>query len=79
MDHIAFLATEPESFSKRFEAVGLPARKRYFAEFRLFQMFVKDPDGLMIELNFHGIESEPSWGAGSESYSEMPRVTSTTS
>lgn len=74
VDHIAFLATDPESFAKRFDTLGLPTRKRYFAEFKLFQMFVKDPDGLTVELNFHGIEVEPSWGAGSENYARMPRV-----
>ncbi len=74
VDHIAFLATQPEAFAARFNAVGLPARKRYFPEFRLFQMFVQDPNGLTIELNFHGIESEPQWGAGAENYAEMPRV-----
>jgi hypothetical protein len=74
VDHIAFLATQPEAFAARFDAIGLQARKRYFPEFRLFQMFVKDPNGLTIELNFHGIETEPSWGAGAENYAEMPRV-----
>jgi len=74
VDHIAFLATEPESFSKKFTAIRLKARKRYFPEFHLFQMFVKDPDGLTIELNFHGIEEEPSWAAEGENYAQMPRV-----
>jgi catechol 2,3-dioxygenase-like lactoylglutathione lyase family enzyme len=59
VDHIAFLATEPESFARRFEAIGLTARKRYRAEIQLFQMFVKDPDGLTIELNFPGTAVEP--------------------
>ena len=75
VDHIAFLATEPEKFNARFETLGLAARKRYFPEFQLFQMFVRDPDGLTIELNFHGIAEEPSWGGGSENYAEMPRAT----
>jgi catechol 2,3-dioxygenase-like lactoylglutathione lyase family enzyme len=74
VDHIAFLATQPEAFAARFDAAGIAARKRYFAQFKLFQMFVQDPNGLTIELNFHGIESEPSWGGGSENYAEMPRV-----
>ena len=74
VDHIAFLATQPEVFAARFDAVGLPARKRYFPEFHLFQMFVQDPNGLTIELNFHGIEREPQWGGGAENYAEMPRV-----
>ena len=77
VDHIAFLATEPEKFNARFEQLGMPARKRYFPEFKLFQMFVQDPNGLTIELNFNGIESEPRWGAGGENYAAMPRVAAT--
>jgi catechol 2,3-dioxygenase-like lactoylglutathione lyase family enzyme len=74
IDHIAFLATEPRSFADRFAAAGVTARKRFLPEFRLFQMFVRDPDGLTIELNFHDIENEPSWSADAENYAEMPRV-----
>jgi catechol 2,3-dioxygenase-like lactoylglutathione lyase family enzyme len=77
VDHIAFLATEPEKFNKRFDTLGMSVRKRYFPEFKLYQMFVKDPNDLTIELNFHGIVEEPSWGAGSENYAEMPRVAET--
>ena len=40
---------------------GLVPGKRYFPEFQLFQMFVKDPDGLTIELNFHGMTTEPKY------------------
>ncbi|HSB98869.1 MAG TPA: VOC family protein [Burkholderiaceae bacterium] len=75
VDHIAFLATQPEAFAARFAAEGIAARKRYFPEFKLFQMFVQDPNGLTIELNFNGIDSEPAWGGGSENYAEMPRTT----
>jgi catechol 2,3-dioxygenase-like lactoylglutathione lyase family enzyme len=74
VDHIAFLATDPEKLNSRFEKLGLASRKRYFPEFKLYQMFIKDPDGLTIELNFHGIAEEPKWGGGSENYAEMPRV-----
>ncbi len=75
VDHIAFLATEPEKFNTRFEKMGLANRKRNFPESKLYQMFVKDPNGLTIELNFHGIGEEPEWGAGSENYAQMERVT----
>jgi len=74
VDHIAFLATQPEAFAARFDAAGVVARKRYFPEFKLFQMFVQDPNGLTIELNFHGVDGEPAWGGGSENYAAMPRV-----
>jgi catechol 2,3-dioxygenase-like lactoylglutathione lyase family enzyme len=76
VDHIAFLASEPEKFVKRFADIGLAHRNRYFPEFKLFQMFVKDPNGLTIELNFFGIDKEPAWGK-SENYAEMPRVAET--
>jgi len=74
VDHIAFLATDPQGFIARFEASGLAVRKRYLAEFQLFQMFVKDPDGLTIELNFNGISELSPWSTGGENYAEMPRV-----
>jgi catechol 2,3-dioxygenase-like lactoylglutathione lyase family enzyme len=74
VDHIAFSATDPEAFSARFKSMGLHARKRFLPEFRLFQMFVSDPDGLTIELNFHGVEDAPAWSTDSENYADMPRV-----
>lgn len=49
-------------------------RKRYLPGFHLFQMFVKDPDGLTIELNFHGIGDLPAWAADGENYADMPRT-----
>jgi catechol 2,3-dioxygenase-like lactoylglutathione lyase family enzyme len=74
VDHIAFLATEPEGFARRFDAIGLPVRRRYFPQFHLFQLFVQDPDGLTIELNFPETAVEPSRGAGSENAAGMSRV-----
>lgn len=73
VDHIAFLATEPEAFAARFKSMDVPARPRYLPEIRLFQLFVNDPDGLTIELNFHGVAVAPSMLAGGENYAEMPR------
>ena len=61
VDHIAFLASEPEAFAQRFRRIGLPSRERYFAEIGLFQIFVADPDGLMIELNFPHTATRPAW------------------
>ncbi len=73
VDHIAFIAADPDEFRKRFEARGIKSRNRYFPEFKLYQMFVQDPNNLTIELNFHGLTEEPKWGA-SENYAEMPRA-----
>lgn len=65
VDHIAFMATEPEKFSQRFALAGLPSRNRYIAPVRLFQIFVADPDGLTIELNFPDVAAEPAWAKAS--------------
>lgn len=77
VDHIAFLATEPEKFARRFDEIGMKSRNRYFPEFQLYQMFVKDPNGLTVELNFFGIDQQPDWGASAENYAEMARVPET--
>ncbi len=71
IDHIAFLATEPDAFRKRFEAMRCEFWARALPEFDLFQIFVRDPDGLTIELNFNGLNPMPDWG---EDYSKMPAL-----
>src|SRR3954470_24266775 len=72
IDHVAFLATEPEKMVKRFAELGVPIRPRAFPESKLYQLFLQDPDGLTIELNFFGIDKAPEWGG--EDYSRMPRA-----
>ena len=66
VDHIAFRGTDPESLARRLSGLGLPWRTRYIAGIRLFQIFVADPDGLMIELNFPDVVVEPSWARGGD-------------
>ena len=75
VDHIAFLASEPEKFVKRFQSMGVKYRPRSLPESELFQLFIKDPNGLTIELNFFGIKQTADWGG--ESYAEMPRTAET--
>ena len=43
-------------------------RLRYIAEVALLQLFVRDPDGLMIELNYPGTATLPAWAADVEGY-----------
>jgi catechol 2,3-dioxygenase-like lactoylglutathione lyase family enzyme len=74
VDHIAFLATDPQAVSERLKLMGVAGRKRYLPAVSLFQIFVQDPDGLTIELNFHGITGDPAWAAESENYADMARV-----
>jgi catechol 2,3-dioxygenase-like lactoylglutathione lyase family enzyme len=61
VDHIAFQCTDAEAMARRLARLGLRTRTRYIAETRLFQVFVADPDGLVIELNFPGMEAAPAW------------------
>lgn len=72
IDHIAFAATEPETFTRRLAQLGVAFRPRYLPESNLYQLFLRDPNGLTIELNFFGVRSAPDWGG--EDYSRMPRV-----
>ena len=72
IDHIAFLATNPQAFLKRFKEMGISARPRSLPKSELYQLFIEDPDGLTIELNFWGIKDATDWGG--ENYAAMPRV-----
>ena len=71
IDHVAFGATDPEEFRTRFTTMKCDWWARSLPEFNLFQIFVRDPDGLTIELNFFVITKMPDWA---ETYNEMPRV-----
>ena len=74
VDHIAFTATDPDAFAAHLRSLRVPARNRYLPAVRLFQMFVRDPDGIMIELNFNGVDELPAWAADGENYDDMPRA-----
>lgn len=71
IDHIAFGALDPEEFRQRFTRMKADWWARALPESKLFQIFVRDPDGLTIELNFFDTTIMPDWA---ENYSEMPRV-----
>lgn len=71
VDHIAFAATDPEEFRTRFTGLKCDWWARALPEFELFQMFVRDPDGLTLELNFFNLKTMPDWA---ENYNDMPRV-----
>jgi catechol 2,3-dioxygenase-like lactoylglutathione lyase family enzyme len=66
IDHIAFQGTDAQRMAQRLAELGLPTRTRHIAEIGLFQIFVADPDGLMIELNFPGVQVAPSWASASD-------------
>lgn len=72
IDHVAFLADDPAAFIERFRERGIEFRPRHLPESNLYQLFIRDPNGVMIELNFFGITDAPDWGG--EDYSKMARV-----
>jgi catechol 2,3-dioxygenase-like lactoylglutathione lyase family enzyme len=54
IDHVAFLGTDVEAMRVRFRAVGVPFRDRLVPSMNLEQVFLEDPNGVTIELNFPG-------------------------
>ena len=54
LDHIAFRGRDLEATRALLRARGLAFRERPVPGKPLFQVFVRDPDGVLIELNFRG-------------------------
>jgi catechol 2,3-dioxygenase-like lactoylglutathione lyase family enzyme len=69
VDHIAFLAKDPEEVRKRIQKNNVEMHFRSFPDAKLFQIFLKDPDDVTIELNFlNEVIDEKSWkGKGAAS------------
>ena len=53
-DHIAFEAQDFEAMRTKLHALGLPFQENDVPDFKIQQLFVHDPDGVKIELNFRG-------------------------
>lgn len=51
-DHVAFLCSDIDEFAGRLEAMGVPMRLRRVPGAAIHQIFVADPNGVTIELNF---------------------------
>ena len=54
VDHIAFLAQDPLEVRNRIQKNKVEMHFRSFPDAKLFQIFLKDPDDVTIELNFLG-------------------------
>jgi len=69
VDHVAFLAKDPFEVRKRIQKNKVEMHFRSFPDAKLFQIFLKDPDDVTIELNFLGeVIDEKKWkGRGSAS------------
>lgn len=55
-DHVAFRAKDPESLMVRLQARGVRYRERKVPDLDLFQIFIEDPNGITIELNYFADE-----------------------
>ena len=52
LDHVAFVGSDLEAMRERFRAAQVPFRERTVPPLNLRQIFVQDPNGVTIELNF---------------------------
>ena len=52
VDHIAFNGSDVEGFRQRLDTLGISYGENEIAEVGLRQIFVHDPNGIKIELNF---------------------------
>ena len=53
-DHLAFRGSDSQSMIDRLKAKGVKFRERQVPGMDLFQLFVSDPNGITIELNYFG-------------------------
>lgn len=53
-DHVAFVASDFDAVRSRIAATGVAMRERDVPNMKLRQIFVEDPNGVTIELNFPG-------------------------
>ncbi len=58
VDHLAFLATDLADMHRRLHAAGLAFRERTVPSLGLHQLFVEDPSGVTIELNYPAAEGD---------------------
>ncbi|MSQ68263.1 MAG: hypothetical protein EXR83_08735 [Gammaproteobacteria bacterium] len=52
LDHVAFQASDFPSFRAHLDGLKVAYRHREVPQFNIQQLFIKDPDGVTLELNF---------------------------
>jgi catechol 2,3-dioxygenase-like lactoylglutathione lyase family enzyme len=52
LDHIAFRGRDPQTTIANLKAHNITYRENEIPDARLHQIFVRDPNGIMIEMNF---------------------------
>ena len=54
LDHLAFCATDATAMLERLKRNAVPYRERQVPNMDLSQIFLEDPNGITIELNYFG-------------------------
>ena len=57
VDHLAFRAERPDELTGRLDSLGIAYREREVPGMDLFQIFLEDPNGVTIELNYFGADA----------------------
>lgn len=57
IDHFALQAEGLPGFERRLQAAGQPFERRRLADSDIWQIFLRDPDGVRVELCFQGAQS----------------------
>jgi len=55
-DHIAFRATDAPSMIERLSRKNVPYRERNVPNMDVYQLFVEDPNGITVEINYFSAE-----------------------
>ena len=63
VDHLAIKAQGFDTMREKFEISGVRYKENNIRDFGIWQLFVNDPDGVIIELNFH-CAGEPAGSRG---------------
>ncbi len=54
VDHLAFRAGDAPALMKKLRGMGIEFRERQVPSMDLFQLFLEDPNGITVELNYFG-------------------------
>lgn len=58
LDHIAFRSEDFNAMAETLDARNITFRQNEVPDFGLRQIFLHDPDGILVELNFHGRDEQ---------------------
>ena len=53
LDHIAFRGSDADATIRSLKQNGVAFRENLIPDIQLHQVFVRDPNGIMVEMNFH--------------------------